>query len=109
MLLTMLTRTKPHPPREGEPCALGPSLAASLAIGSAAYVLVARGARHSMATAFLFALTALVSHGPQAYFDAALSRIWPAAIVAQLAIAAIMCLAMCRAVRLMRTKNRVAA
>ena len=37
MLLAMFTRTEPHPPLEVEPFALGPFLAASLAIGAAAY------------------------------------------------------------------------
>lgn len=52
MLLAMFTRTGPHPPLEVEPIALGPFLAASLAIGAAAYVLAARGAPYAMAIAF---------------------------------------------------------
>ena len=89
MLLAMFTRTEPHPPLEVAPFALGPFLAGSLAIGSAACVLVARGARAGIWMALLFALTALVSYGPQKYFDPALPRIWPAVIVAQAAVAAI--------------------
>ena len=90
MLLAMFTRTEPHPPLEVAPFALGPFLAASLAIGSAACVLVARGARAGIWIALLFALTALVSYWPQKYFDPALPRIWPAVIVAQAAVAAIL-------------------
>lgn len=89
MLLAMFTRTEPHPPLEVGPFALGPFLAASLAIGTAAYVLIARGARWGLWIALLFALTALVSYGPQKYFDAALPKIWPAVIMAQAAVAAI--------------------
>ena len=102
MLLAMFTRTEPHPPLEVEPFALGPFLAASLATGAAAYVLAVRGFRFAMATALLFALTALVSYGPQKYVDPAFPRIWPAVIVAQLAIAAILFRAVCLAIRRMR-------
>ena len=83
MLLAMFTRTEPHPPLVVDPFALGPFLAASLAIGAAAYCLVVRGMRFAMATALVFALTALVSYGPQKYVDPALPQIWPAVIVAQ--------------------------
>ncbi len=89
MLLAMFTRTEPHPPFEVTPFALGPFLAASLAMGTAAYVLIARGAQAGIWIALLFALTALVSYGPQKYFDPAFSRIWPAVILAQAAVAAI--------------------
>ena len=60
MVLAMFTRTEPHPPLVVEPFALGPFLAASLAIGAAAFGLVVRGMRFAMAIALLFALTALV-------------------------------------------------
>ena len=90
MLLAMFTRTEPHPPLEVEPFALGPFLAASLAIGAAAYGLAVRGMRFAMAMALLFALTALASYGPQKYVDPAFPKIWPAVIVAQAAIAVIL-------------------
>ncbi|MXW84642.1 MAG: hypothetical protein F4103_15675 [Boseongicola sp. SB0673_bin_14] len=99
MLLAMFTRTEPHPPLEVEPFALGPFLAASLATGAAAHGLAIRGARFAMAVALLFALTALVSHGPQKYVDPAFPKIWPAVIVAQVAIAVILGRAVYRAIR----------
>ena len=102
MLLAMFTRTEPHPPLEVEPFALGPFLAASLATGAAAYGLAIRGTRFAMAIAFLFALTALVSYGPQKYVDPAFAKIWPAVIVAQVAIAVILWRAVCLATRQMR-------
>lgn len=101
MLLAMFTRTEPHPPLVVEPFALGPFLAASLAIGAAAYGLVVRGMRFAMAVALLFALTALVSYGPQKYVDPAFPKIWPAVIVAQAAIAVILGRAVYRAIRRM--------
>lgn len=81
MLLALVTRTPPHPPLEVPPFALGPFLGASLAIGAAALDLIRRDARHGTALAVLFALTALVSFGPQKYADPAISRIWPAVII----------------------------
>ena len=102
MLFALFTRTEPHPPLEVEPFALGPFLAASLATGAAAYVLTVRGSRYAMAIALLFALTALVSYGPQKYGDPAFPEIWPAVIVAQIAIAVILCQVVYRTIQLMR-------
>ena len=99
MLLAMFTRTEPHPPLEVDPFALGPFLAASLAIGAAAHGLTVRGMRFAMAAAVLFALTALVSYGPQKYVDPAFPKIWPAVIVAQVAIAVIVGRAVHRAIQ----------
>ena len=101
MLLAMFTRTEPHPPLEVEPFALGPFLAASLAIGAAAYGLAVRGMRFAMVMALLFALTALASYGPQKYVDPAFPKIWPAVIVAQAAIAVILGRAVYLAIRRM--------
>ena len=89
MLLALLTRTAPHPPLDVAPFALGPFLGTSLAIGAAAFHLIRERARHGRILAVLFAVTALVSFGPQKYFDPAFSRIWPAVIVAQIAVAVI--------------------
>ena len=89
MLFALFSRTPPHPPLEVPPFELGPFLGASLAIGAAAFHLVHRGVRYGGMLAVLFALTALVSFGPQKYFDPAFSRIWPAVITAQIAVAVI--------------------
>lgn len=90
MLLALFSRTVPHPPLEVPPFALGPFLGASLAIGAAAFHLLGQGARYGGTLAVLFALTALVSFGPQKYFDPAFSRIWPAVITAQIAVIVIL-------------------
>lgn len=103
MLFALFTRTEPHPPLEVEPFALGPFLAASLATGAAAYGLMVRGMRFATTIALLFALTALVSYGPQKYVDPAFPKIWPAVIVGQFAIAVILGRAVLRAVRLVRS------
>ena len=90
MLLALFSRSLPHPPLEVPPFALGPFLGASLAIGAAAFHLLRQGARHGGTLAVLFALTALVSFGPQKYLDPEFSRIWPAVITAQIAVIAIL-------------------
>lgn len=89
MLLALFTRTEPHPPLEVTPFALGPFLAASLSIGVAALTFMLRNMRFAMLVALLFALTALISYGPQKYVDPAFPKIWPAVILAQIAIAVI--------------------
>ncbi len=86
MMLALVSRTAPHPPLEVPPFALGPFLGASLAIGAAAFHLIRQGARYGSTLAVLFALTALVSFGPQKYLDPVFSRIWPAVITAQFAV-----------------------
>ena len=90
MLLAMFTRTEPHPPLEVPPFALGPFLGASLAIGAAAFHLLRHGVRLGNTLAVVFALTALVSFGPQKYFDPQFSRVWPSVITAQIAVIVIL-------------------
>ncbi len=92
MLLSLFTRTAPHPPLEVVPFALAPFLGASLALGAAALWLARRGSDIWMALAF--AATALVSFGPQKYFDPAFTRIWPAVLLAQGAVLVISLIAM---------------
>ena len=86
MLLSLVTRTPPHPPNEVVLFALGPFLGASLAIGLAALPLVQRDLPSGAILALLFAVTGLLSFGPQKYLDPAFSRIWPAVLTAQAAI-----------------------
>ena len=92
MLLSLVTRTPPHPPLEVAPFALGPFLGASLALGLAALPLLRQARRSGVILSLLFALSGLLSFGPQKYLDPAFSRIWPAVIVAQIAILAILAL-----------------
>ena len=86
MFLSLVTKTAPHPPLDVPLFAMAPFIGASLAIGLAALYLVGRGRSGGVAVALLFALTGLVSYGPQKLLDPDLARIWPAVIVAQTAI-----------------------
>lgn len=85
MLLSLFSRTEPHPPLEVAPFALAPFLGASLAIGAAALYATCCGQRHADLLAALFVATALVSFGPQKYVDPAFVKIWPAVLTAQAA------------------------
>ena len=87
MLLSLLTRTPPHPPLEIPLFGLAPFLGASLAIGAAALWLVRR--RSGTWLALLFAATALISFGPHKLFDPAFALIWPAVLLAQAAVVAV--------------------
>lgn len=90
MLSALFTRTSSHPPIEVPPFALGPFLGASLSIGGAVVYLVLKRAPYCRVISLLFALSALVSFGPQKFFDPWFSRVWPAVITAQLAVLVIL-------------------
>ncbi len=89
MLLSLVTETEPHPPNRIPLFALAPFLGASLAIGAAAWRALNAGCGLALPLAGLFALTGLLSFGPQKFFDPAFPLIWPAVLTAQAAIAAI--------------------
>lgn len=88
MLAALYTRTTPHPPLEIALFALGPFLSMSIALAFAAYHLAS--GRLARGLAIAACLTALVSYGPHKYFDAAFPLIWPAVILAQLAVIAVL-------------------
>ena len=85
MLSTMLVQVAPHPPFVIPLFAMGPFLGASLAICTAALMAGAEMSRAGKVLSGLAVLAALISFGPQKYFDAAFPQIWPAVITAQAA------------------------
>lgn len=92
MLFALYTGTAPHPPSEIVPFALGPFLTAVIAVGCGTWTMAGRG-RAGAVLALITAALALVSLGPQKYIDPAFSRIWPAVLTGQIAIAALIVLA----------------
>lgn len=92
MLGALYTQTSPHPPLTVPPFALGPFIGASLALAAAAYVLGGTVSRQGAAVACAAALTALVSYGPQKWFDPAIGQIWPAVLLGELAVVLIVVL-----------------
>ncbi|MCB1422520.1 MAG: hypothetical protein KDJ69_08655 [Nitratireductor sp.] len=81
MLAALYTRTEPHPPLVIPLFALAPFLSASIALAVAG--LLVPGRWLSVAAS----ITALISFGPQKWFDASFPQIWPAVILAQIAVA----------------------
>ena len=86
MLFAMFTRTAPHPPLDIPLFGMGPFLSASIALAAAALML---GAQRTGAGRFMCALVvlfALLTFGPQKWLDPAFPKIWPAVVLAQMAI-----------------------
>ena len=86
MLGSLYTKTLPHPPEVVAPFAIAPFLGVSLAIAAAALVLGACETIAARGFSIMAALSALVSFGPQKYFDAQFELIWPAVIAGQIAV-----------------------
>ena len=83
MLLALLTETPPHPPLEIPPFAMGPFLGAALAIALAAIVTGPTATLFGKILSVIAAVFALVSFGPQKFFDSQFPLIWPAVLTAQ--------------------------
>ncbi len=88
MLASLMTKTPPHPPLAVAPFAMAPFLGCSISIATAAFVLSATASRTGAALCAVAAGLALVSYGPQKWFDAAIAEIWPAVLTGQVAAAA---------------------
>lgn len=86
MLAALLTLTVPHPPLFVAPFALGPFLGAAIALAAAAMVMGPVRSRFGKVLSGLASLAALVSFGPHKWFDPSFNQIWPAVVLAQLAI-----------------------
>jgi len=69
---------------------IAPFIGAAIAAAIAAVVLLPVSTGAGRALSVLATLMALVSFGPQKYFDAQFALIWPAVIAGQLAAAAIL-------------------
>ena len=89
MLLALFTQTPPHPPLTVPPFALGPFLGASLALAVAALIPPTMQRPAEKALVLLATTAALVSFGPQKWFDPAIAQIWPAVLLGQLAAIAL--------------------
>jgi len=89
MLLSLYSRTFPHPPETVAPFAIAPFLAVSLSFATGALLLGPLDDRLGQLLSVLAALCALVSYGPQKYLDAQFGVIWPAVIIGQVAVAGV--------------------
>ncbi|KUF09201.1 hypothetical protein AVJ23_18900 [Pseudoponticoccus marisrubri] len=89
MLGALFAGVPPHPPVQVAPFGIGPFLGASLAICAAAWMLASRR-RPALLLGGAAIVAALVSFGPQKYFDPQFPLIWPAVLIAQAAIATLL-------------------
>lgn len=85
MLTTLLAQVPPHPPAAFVLSGMAPFLAASLALLASAHILDPLANWAGRVLGGLAILFALVSFGPQKYFDIQWPLIWPAVLVAQAA------------------------
>ena len=83
MFLALVAGLAPHPPRMTPLFAMGPFLAASVALCLAVLWLPREADRLSAVLSALAALTALLSYGPQKLADPNIAEIWPAVLLGQ--------------------------
>ncbi|CUH76115.1 hypothetical protein [Tropicibacter naphthalenivorans] len=88
MLGSLYAGVEPHPPATIPPFALAPFL--SVAIGTCGTAWIMGDSRAGRILSALSAVLALVSFGPQKYFDPAFPLIWPAVIAAQISVATLL-------------------
>lgn len=89
MLGALFTETVPHPPLAIALFALGPFLGTSVAVAAAALVLGATATRTGTVVALLACALGLLSLGPQKWVDPNIAQIWPAVLLGQIAVAAL--------------------
>src|SRR6056297_2811376 len=86
MLSALYAGVRPHPPIATPLFGIAPFLGASLSIAVAAMILQPLATTAGRGLSVMAALMALVSFGPQKYFDSQFALIWPAVILGQFAV-----------------------
>ena len=89
MLASLFAQTPPHPPLSTPLFAMAPFLAASISLAIAGLVLGAATSRLGTIVSIIATVSALISFGPQKWFDAAIPQIWPAVLLGQIAAVAV--------------------
>lgn len=85
MLSALYAGIKPHPPVAVPLFGIAPYLGTSVSVALAAIIVQPLRSSTGRSLSILAALMALLSFGPQKYFDAQFGLIWPAVILGQLA------------------------
>lgn len=85
MLSALYAGIKPHPPVTTPLFGIAPFLGASVSIALSALIVQPLHSATGRALSIFAALMALVSFGPQKYFDAQIALIWPAVVLGQFA------------------------
>ena len=83
MLSALYAGVRPHPPVTTPLFGIAPFLGASISIAAMAMILHPLQSGLGKTLSVLAALLALVSFGPQKYFDAQFPLIWPAVLLGQ--------------------------
>lgn len=86
MLSALYAGIRPHPPVATPLFGIAPFLGASISVTVAAMIVQPLTSSAGRGLSVLAALMALVSFGPQKYFDAQFALIWPAVILGQIAV-----------------------
>lgn len=90
MLSALYAGIRPHPPIATPLFGIAPFIGASVSIALAALILRPLAFPAGRMLSVLAALMALISFGPQKYFDAQFGLIWPAVILGQIAVVVIL-------------------
>lgn len=85
MLSALYAGIRPHPPIATPLFGIAPFLGAAMSIALAAIIVQPLGSQAGRILSVLAALMALVSFGPQKYFDAQFGLIYPAVLLGQFA------------------------
>lgn len=85
MLSALYAGIKPHPPMATPLFGIAPFLGASVSVALSAIIVQPLNTVAGRSLCVLAGLMALVSFGPQKYFDAQFGLIWPAVVFGQLA------------------------
>ncbi|MCG6902341.1 MAG: hypothetical protein LJE68_06620 [Rhodobacter sp.] len=85
MLSALYAGIRPHPPVATPLFGIAPFLGASVSIALSALIVQPLTTSAGRTLSVLAGLMALISFGPQKYFDAQFALIWPAVILGQLA------------------------
>lgn len=89
MLTALYAGVAPHPPVATPLFGIAPFLGASMGAAAAAIVLGSNSSRAGRVLSLAATVMALISFGPQKYFDAQFGLIWPAVIAGQIASLAV--------------------
>ena len=85
MLSALYAGIRPHPPVATPLFGIAPFLGAAMSVALAAIIVQPLRSRAERTLSVLAALMALVSFGPQKYFDAQFGLIYPAVLLGQFA------------------------
>ena len=85
MLTALYAGIPPHPPVATPLFGIAPFIGAAIAVAAASIVMRPSGSGAGRLLSVLATLLALVSFGPQKYFDAQFALIWPAVFTGQTA------------------------